>query len=90
MDLFPMYGGPWSATLSIDTLILLLMAFLVVCVLSAGAAWLVWSGSRTGAILSLTLLPVEAAFWVGFALPIPWLLGSARVALLIAGWRALK
>lgn len=90
MDAFPMYGGPWSSRYSIDILIVLLATFLFVCLLSASAAWLVWRGSRTGAIISLALLPVEAVFWVGFALPIPWLFGFARAALLAAGWRALN
>jgi hypothetical protein len=36
----------------------------------AGAAWLVWKGSRVGGVLAMVLLPVEAVFWIGFALPI--------------------
>ena len=31
-------------------------------------------------MLALVLLPIEAVFRVGFALPIPWLIGVARVA----------
>lgn len=36
------------------------------------------------------LVPAEAAFWYGFALPLPWLLGLARVILLIAAWKSLS
>ena len=50
------------------------------------AAWLVWNGSRVGAVIVLVLLPVEAVFWVGLALPTPWLIGIARaVFLALAG-----
>ena len=87
--LFDMYGGPWSARFADGTLLWLLMAFLAVTLVAAWSAWLVWKGSRAGAILNLALLPIEAAFWIGFALPLPWLLGAARAALLIAGWKSL-
>jgi hypothetical protein len=33
---------------------------------------------NAGAVLNLGLLPVEAVFWIGFALPVPWLFGIAR------------
>ena len=88
--LFDMYGGPWSARLSDDAFTLRLIAFLVVTLVVAWAAWLVCNGSKAGAVLSLALLPIEAVFWLGFALPIPWLLGAARVVLLLVGWRSLS
>ena len=69
--LFPMYGGPWFSRVGHGTFALLLVAFLVVTLAAAWAGWLVWDGSRAGAVLSLALLPVEAVFWIGFALPIP-------------------
>ena len=37
-------------------------------------------------LLGLIVLPVEAAFWLGFALPFPWLTGIARAALLALAW----
>ena len=89
-DLFEMYGGPWSARVSRGTFELLLIAFLVVAVAVAWTAWLVWNGSRAGAILALALIPIEIVFWIGFALPIPWLLGAARVILLLLGWKSLS
>ncbi len=82
--LFETYGGPWSARLQQRTFKMLLMAFLAVTLVAAWAAWLLWKGSKkAGAVLALVLLPVEAVFWVGFALPIPWLIGVARVAYLV-------
>lgn len=89
LDLFPMYGGPWSARLTDRTFVALLISFLILTLVAAWAGWLVWNGSRTGAVLSLVLLPVEAVFWLGFALPIPWVFGIARVALLAGAWRSL-
>jgi hypothetical protein len=57
---------------------------------AALAAWLLWGGSKAGALIAVALLPVEAVFWVGFALPIPWLLGVARVVLIALAWRSLS
>jgi hypothetical protein len=89
LDLFPMYGGPWSARVEVRTLVVLLISFLVLTLVAAWAGWLVWNGSRAGALLSLVLLPVEAVFWLGFALPIPWVFGVARIAFLALAWKSL-
>ena len=35
------------------------------------------------------LFPVEAIFWLGFALPIAWLIGIARAVLLVLAWTSL-
>ena len=87
--LFETYGGPWSARYQPKTFTLLLMAFLIVTVVAAWAAWLVWNGSKAGATLTLVLLPVEAIFWMGFALPIPWLIGLARAVFVALAWKSL-
>jgi hypothetical protein len=89
-DLFEMYGGSWSGRVQHSTFVWLLLAFLVVLVTAAVAAWFVWSGSRLGAVVSLSLITIEAVFWIGFALPIPWVLGAARIVLLLGGWRSLR
>jgi hypothetical protein len=89
-DMFPMYGGPWSTRVSQRTFVVLLSAFCAVTLAAATAAAMVWAGSRTGAWLTLALLPVEAVFWLGFALPIPWILAVARLALLAVAWRWLR
>jgi len=87
--LFESYGGPWSARFRPGAFVVLLMAFFVLTVMVAWLAWLVWNGSKVGAVISLVLLPLEAVFWVGFALPIPWLIGIARVVFLALAWNSL-
>ena len=87
--LFPMYGGPWSSRVGDGILAVLLIAFLMVTLAASWAAWLVWNGSEAGAVLSLALFPVEAMFWLGFALPIAWIFGIARAALLVLAWKSL-
>ena len=87
--LFPMYAGPWSSRVGDRTFAVLLIAFLLVTLVAAWAAWLVWNGSKAGAVLSLVLLPVEAIFWLGFALPIAWIFGIARAAVLVLAWTSL-
>ncbi|MBT2517888.1 hypothetical protein J7E29_10620 [Streptomyces sp. ISL-90] len=89
LDLFPMYGGPWSERLGEGPLAVLLVAYLLVTIAVAFAAWLVWLGRRMGAVLSLALIPVEAVFWIGFALPFPWVVGAIRVALITLAWTSL-
>jgi hypothetical protein len=87
--LFPMYGGPWSSRLGPGSFVASLGAFLVPTGVAAWSAWWVWRGRKAGAVVNLAVLPIEAIFWIGFALPLPWLAGLARVALLAAGWRSL-
>ena len=89
LGLFDSYAGPWSESVGTRTFVTLLSAFLGVNALTAWSGWLIWRGRRSGAVLNLALIPVEAIFWVGFALPIPWLCGAARVALLTAAWRSM-
>ena len=88
--LFPMYGGPWSSWVGDGILAVLLIAFLMVTLAASWAAWLVWNGSEAGAVLGLVLFPVEAIFWLGFALPIAWIFGIARAALLVLAWESLN
>ncbi len=86
---FRMYGGPWSSRLSDGPFAVLRIAFTILTLVVSWAAWLVWEGSEAGAVLSLVLFPVEAVFWLGFALPIPWILGIARAAFLVLSWNSL-
>jgi hypothetical protein len=88
-DLFEIYGGRWSARYGDDTLIVLLLGFLLVTLAATCAAWMMWRGSKVGALISLLLLPIEGAFWLGFALPFPFILGAARAALVVSAWRSL-
>ena len=89
-DLFPMYAGPWSGRLRDGQFIALLLGYLALLPSwpgpPAGSG-----GARAAALWSAwCCCPVEAVFWVGFALPIPWFLGAARVALLAAAWPRLR
>lgn len=86
---FEMFGGPWYARFARRAFAWLLTGFLFVTLLAAWAAWLVWDASRLGGVLTAVLLPVEAAFWFGFDLPIPKVIGLVRLSLLILGWRSL-
>lgn len=88
-DLFPMYGGPWHSRLKDDKFVAMLAAFLGVTGVAAWSARSVWHGRKDGAVVNLALLPVEAIFWLGFALPLPWLNGIARAGLLAAAWKSL-
>ena len=87
--LFPMYGGPWSSRLRDGAFAMLLIVFLFLTMVASWAAWLVWDGSEAGAILCLVLFPLEAIFWLGFALPIAWIIGIARAVLLVLAWTSL-
>ena len=87
---FPAYGkGPFEQV-GIPTTVPLLAAFLLVCVLEGLAAWLLWGGHKAGALLALVMLPAGAAFWWGFALPIPPVLALVRTVLMVLSWQALR
>lgn len=88
--LFDVYGGPWSFGYSGAHFIALLSIFFGVTLAAAVSAWLLWVGQRSGAVLNLALLPLEVVFWIGFALPVPWLLGLARVVLIFLAWPSLS
>ena len=89
LNLFETYAGPWSMRASDGVLVALMLGFLGLTLIVAWSALLIWRGRRVGAVLNLTLLPVEAVFWVGFALPLPWVTGFARAALVPLAWRSL-
>src|SRR2546429_8057827 len=79
MDLFPMYGGGPLDRFSPEVFAVFLGLFAALCALDAYAGWLLWNGEPVGARISLVLLPVEALFWFGFAVPIPPLIAVVRV-----------
>jgi hypothetical protein len=80
---FPTYGGGPFERIGIRSTVPLLVAFLGVCGLEVVTGWLLWRGRRTGAVLAVALLPIELAFWIGFALPFGPPLGLARAILVI-------
>lgn len=86
----PAYGrGPFER-IGIPTTVPLLAGFLLVCALEAAASYLLWGGHKSGAILTLLLLPVCAIFWWGFALPIPPILAAVWTVLILLNWQAFQ
>jgi len=84
---FPTYGdGPFDRH-GISTTTTLLVAFLAVCVIEVVAGVRIWGKHLDGAVLALALLPVEAVFWWGFALPFPPIFAVVRTVLLLGWWR---
>lgn len=85
---FPTYGdGPFEE-IGVPTSVPLLVGFAVVCAAEVVAAVLLWRGRRSGSVLALALLPVEFAYWIGFALPFGPPLALVRtVAVVLAARR---
>jgi hypothetical protein len=83
MGLSPMYGGGFFERWSPEIFAVLLGAFAALAAFELFAGVLVWHGEQVGALITL-------AFWAGFAVPIPPLTAVVRVALLLAGWSALR
>ncbi|MFS8098655.1 hypothetical protein LFM09_16105 [Lentzea alba] len=82
---FPTYGNGPFEKIGIPTSVPLLAGFAAVCGAEVIAGSLLWRGRRSGSKLALALLPVEAAYWIGFALPLGPVLGAGRtVAVLVA------
>jgi hypothetical protein len=74
-------GGPFYFKVARSTFAKLLAISFLLAVAQSWAARLLWAGKRSGALLQFALLPAEAAFWYGFALPIPPLLAIIRLVL---------
>lgn len=90
MGLFPMYGGGPLDRSSPEIFAVLLGLFTALCAFEAYAGWLLWNSEPVGAWITLLLLPIEVVFWVGFAVPVPPVIGIVRLGLLAAGWSALR
>ena len=86
LGLFRMYEGPAFARVSAGTYVALLYAFTLLSVGEAISGVLLWNGLRSGAVLSLVLLPFEIAFWWAFALPIPPVFAAVRLVLTMLAW----
>ena len=84
------YGGPFYLKAPRGVFVALLAISFVLAFAQGWAAWLLWEGKRSGAWFQFALLPIEAAFWYGFALPIPPLVAIARVILTALAWRNLS
>lgn len=81
---FPTYGeGPFERS-GIPTSVPLLVGFVVVCAIEVGIGALLLAGWHPALWLSLAIVPLELAYWTGFALPFGFVLGAGRVALTVA------
>ena len=81
---FPTYGdGPFEA-IGVPTSVALLTGFTVMCAAELLVGILLWKRRPAGLWLSLVLLPFEAGYWLGFALPVGPLLGAARTVAVVA------
>ena len=93
LPVLPLIGepnsGPFYLQLPHSQFVLLLAASFGLGVAQVWAGWLLWNGDRSGALLQFGLLPIEAIFWYGFALPIPPVLAAARVVLVALAWSSL-
>ena len=81
---FPTYGGGPFERWGLPTSVELLLGFVLVCAAEVVVGVLLWRDVAAAPWLAFVLLPVELAFWIGFALPFGPLLGLARTALVIA------
>ncbi|UFN45169.1 hypothetical protein [Nocardioides okcheonensis] len=81
---FPTYGSGPFENIGLETNTPLLAGFVVVCVAEVGLAAALWRGGPKSTTWSHSLLPVELAYWSGFALPFGFLFGIGRTALLLA------
>jgi hypothetical protein len=87
---FPAYGrGPFERV-GIPTTVPLLAAFLLVCILEVVAAFFLWRGYTSGAVLAPVLLPAGGVFCWGFALPIPPIFALVWTMLILLSWQALR
>lgn len=84
---FPAYGeGPFERV-GIPTSVPLLTGFVGVCAAEVVVGTMLWTGERGARRLAVGLLPLELAYWIGFALPYGPVLGLARTAAVIASRR---
>ena len=76
---FPTYGESPFERVGIKSSVPLLSAFVSLCAAECVAGGLLWGSRRSGAVLSLALLPAEFVFWIGFALPFPPVGAAVRI-----------
>ena len=84
---FPTYGdGPFESV-GIPTSVPLICGFAAVCAAEVALGARMWARRRSSLKLSFALLPFEAAYWIGFALPFGVVLGAIRTAAVTAALR---
>lgn len=72
---FPTYGGGPYERVGLHTSVPLLIGFLAVCVAEIVIGLMLWRRDSVAPVLGYALLPLELAFWIGFALPVGPILG---------------
>ncbi len=82
-------GGPFYTTLPHIAFIVLFGLSLGLGIAQVGAGVLLWNGQRAGGLVQFAIVPIEAAFWYGFALPIPPVLAAIRVVFVLLSWTQL-
>jgi hypothetical protein len=80
---FPTYGSGPFERIGIPTCTPLLAGFLAVCLAELVVGIMIWSDAPGAKVIVLALLPVEFAFWMGFALPLGPPLAIARTILVL-------
>lgn len=83
----PTYGdGPFER-IGIPTSVPLLTGFVAVCAAELVMGSMLWGRKRGARRLAVGLLPLEVAYWVGFALPGGLVLGLLRTGVVAASLR---
>ena len=80
---FPTYGGGPFERVGVNTSVPVLVSFLAVCLAEVVIGVMLVMGVPKATRLSHALLPVEFAYWIGFALPAGPPLGLLRTVLLL-------
>ena len=80
---FPTYGGGPFERLGLPTSVPLLIGFVVVCLAEVIVGVMLLRDVPRATTVSYILLPLEFAYWIGFALPFGLPLGIARTILLL-------
>ena len=80
---FPTYGGGPFEQFGLPTTVPLLGGFAIVCLAEVVIGAMLLMDAPHAATFSYLLLPLEFAFWIGFALPFGPPLGIARTVLLV-------
>lgn len=86
---FPTYGhGPFERW-GVPTSAALLAGFVLVCAVETALGGMLWVRGGAAPWLALGILPLELAYWIGFALPFGPVLGAIRTILVLAAlaWR---
>jgi len=79
----PTYGGGPFERVGMNTSVPLLAAFVVVCAAELVTATMLWTDASGAVAATWVLLPLELAFWIGFALPFGPIVAVVRTLLIL-------